>query len=144
VNLTAVTPRYQAPASFGPHLGLGARREVSDHQDLGVRIEADDIRSHALLSVRALDYRYRFNNPLAWSAFIGAARYAVATPAYGWYFGTGLQWRNILPGWDLGADYRAGYKLARQRSLASDPQGGYRPDAFYGIDSVSLYVSRRF
>lgn len=144
IDLTAVTPRYQAPASFGPHLGLGARRKVSEHQDLGVRIEADEIRSHALLSVRALDYRYRFNGPLAWSAFLGAARYAVATPAYGWYFGTGLQWRNILPGWDLGVDYRAGYKLARQRSLASDPQGGYRPDAFYSIDSVSLYVSRKF
>ena len=99
-----------------------------------MRVEADDIRSHALIGVRAIDYRYRFNGPLALNAFFGAARYGVATPAYGWYFGTGLQWRNVLPGWDIGADYRLGYKLARQRSLASDPQTGFRPDAFYSRD----------
>jgi hypothetical protein len=144
IDLTALTPRYQAPTSFGPHLGFGARRAVSENQDLGVRVEADEIRSHALLSVRAIDYRYRFYGPFAWNAFLGAGRYAVATPAYGWYFGTGLQWRNALPGWDIGADYRVGYKLARQRSLATDPQRGYRPDAFYSVDSVSLYVSRKF
>ena len=41
------------------HVGIGARRRVTARQDLGVRIEYDDIGGHALLGVRALDYRYR-------------------------------------------------------------------------------------
>jgi hypothetical protein len=143
VDITNVQPRYTTPVSFGPHLGLGARREVSQHQDLGVRVEADDIRGHALVAVRALDYRYRFRGPLALNAFLGAARYALATPAYGWYLGTGLQWRELLPGWDLGLDYRYGVKIARQHDLPSDPQGN-RPDSFYDINSLSLYISRKF
>jgi hypothetical protein len=143
IDITNVQPRHTTPVSFGPHLGLGARRKVSEHQDLGVRVEADDIRGHALVAVRAVDYRYRFRGPLAWNAFLGAARYALATPAYGWYLGTGLQWRNLLPGWDLGVDYRYGVKIARQHDLPSDPQGN-RPDSFYDINSLSLYISRKF
>ena len=54
-----------------------------------------------LLGVRALDYRYRFANPLALSFFLGASRYDLATPAYGYYLGAGVQWRDILPGFDL-------------------------------------------
>jgi hypothetical protein len=143
VDISNVLPRYTTRVSFGPHLGLGARREVSQHQDLGVRVEADDVRGHALVAVRALDYRYRFRGPLAWNAFLGAARYALATPAYGWYLGTGVQWRDMLPGWDLGLDYRYGVKIARQHDLPSDPQGN-RPDSFYDINSLSLYISRKF
>jgi capsule assembly protein Wzi len=143
VDITNVAPRYETSPSFGPHLGLGARRKVSEHQDLGVRVEADDIRGHALIAVRAVDYRYRFSGPLALNAFFGAARYAVATPAYGYYLGTGVQWRDVLPGWDLGLDYRYGWKLARKHDLPSDPQGN-RPDSFYDINSLSLYVSRKF
>ena len=144
VDITNVTPRYDTPTSFGPHLGIGARRAVSEHQDLGVRIEADDIRSHTLIGARLLDYRYRFNGPLAVGAFLGAARYAIATPAYGWWLGAGVQWRDVLPRWDLGLDYRYGLDLVRQRSLPSDPQIGTRPDAFYSVTSISLYVSRKF
>jgi len=144
VDLTSVTPKYDAPTELEPHLGVGARRKVSEHQDLGVRLEADDVRNHTLLSVRALDYRYRFNGPIAVGIFLGAARYALDTPAYGWYLGGGAQWREVLPGWDVGVDYRMGVQLARQRSLATDPQGGYRPDAFYSLDSISFYVSRKF
>jgi hypothetical protein len=144
IELTTLLPTYNAPQTYGPHLGLGARRQVSEHQDLGVRLEADDVRDHTLLAVRALDYRYRFDRHLALSAFAGAARYAVFTPAYGWWFGAGAQWRNVLPGWDLNADYRTGLQLARQRSLASDPQGGFRPDSFYNVTGLSFYVSRNF
>jgi len=143
VDLSNVLPKYVTPVQFAPHVGFGARREVSQHQDLGVRVEADDIRGHAFVAVRALDYRYRFRWPLAWNAFIGAARYAVATPAYGWYLGTGVQWRDVLPGWDLGLDYRYGVKIARQHDLPTDPQGN-RPDSFYDVNSLSLYISRKF
>jgi hypothetical protein len=144
VDVTAITPRYSTKTAYGPHLAVGARREVSRHQDLGVRIEADDIQGRALISVRAIDYRYRFKGPLALSLFGGASRYALATPAFGLYVGTGVQWREVLPGWDLGVDYRYASKVSRQRVLPTDPQGGYRPEASYDVNSVSMYVSRKF
>jgi Capsule assembly protein Wzi len=144
VDLTAITPRYTTGLTVGPHLGFGARREVSEHQDLGVRLESDDVRGHLLFAVRALDYRYRFNGPIALGAFLGAARYSEATPAYGWWFGAGAQWRNLLPGWDLNLDWRDGTELARERALPSDIQGGYRPEAFYSITGFALYMSKKF
>jgi hypothetical protein len=128
----------------GAHLGLGARRAVSDRSDLGVRLELDDVDSHTLMSVRALDYRYRFANPLALSVFLGASRYDLATPAYGLYFGGGLQWRNVRPGWDVGLDVREAKKVARDHLLPSDPQSPIRPDSFYTIDSYSLSLTKRF
>jgi hypothetical protein len=143
-SITSDTPRIQSGTDYGPHVALGARRAVSEHQDLGVAVEVDDIQGLSLVSARLLDYRYRFPGPLALNVFAGAARYATATPAYGFYFGVGPQWRNILPHWDLGIDYRYASKVDRVRSLPSDPQGGYRPDAYYDISMVTLYVSRKF
>ena len=143
-DITTNTPRLQSGTSYGPHFALGARRSVSDHSDLGVAVEADDIQGLSLVSARIFDYRYRYNSPLALNLFAGAARYATATPATGFYFGAGLQWRSILPHWDLGIDYRYGAKIDRVRSLPSDPQGGYRPDAYYDISMATLYVSRKF
>jgi len=144
VDLTGLTARYTEAIQPAPELGFGARRAVSDHQDLGVRIEADDIHHRAFYNFRLLDYRYRFNNPLALSLFGGAARYNLTTPAYGFTFGTGASWRNLFPGWDLGLDYLYGIKVARLRVLPTDVQGGTRPDSFYDIDRVSLTLSRKF
>jgi hypothetical protein len=143
-DITSNTPRVESNTGFGPHLTVGARRGVSEHQDLGAALEADDIHGVSLLSARIVDYRYRFDNPLAINAFLGAARYAAATPAYGFYYGAGLQWRNILPHWDIGFDYRYAAKVDRIRTLPTDPQGGYRPDAYYDITMGTLYVSRKF
>ena len=128
----------------GAHIGLGARRAVSDNSDLGVRLELDDVEGHNLTSVRMIDYRYRFANPLALSVFLGASRYALATPAYGLYFGGGLQWRDVRPGWDIGLDVRQAKKVARDHLLPSDPQDPIRPDSFYTIDSYSISLTRRF
>ena len=143
VDLSDTIPRATTKAAFGPHLGIGARRAVSDHQDLGVRLELDEVNRHTLSAVRLIDYRYRFTGPIAIGGFLGAARYALATPAYGFYIGAGVQYRNLFPGWDLGLDYRDDVKVARDHLLASDPTGG-RPDSFYDITSLSLYVSHRF
>ena len=143
-DITSNTPRINSGTAYGPHLALGARRAVSEHQDLGAAVEADDIQGLSLVSARLLDYRYRFTGPLAVNVFAGAARYATPTPAYGIYYGAGFQWRSIVPHWDLGIDYRYGNKLDRLRTLPSDPQGGYRPDAYYDISMVTLYVSRKF
>ena len=143
VDLSDSVPRTNTAVEVAPHLGFGARRAVSEHQDLGARVEYDEIDNHALISVRALDYRYRFDSPLALSAFLGAARYSLISPAYGFYLGTGVQYRNLLPGWDLGLDFRDDVKVARRHVYSFEPTGG-RPDQFYDITDVALYISHSF
>ena len=143
IDLTDATTRKNGPYSAGPHLGVGARRFVSNHSDLGARVEVDDVQGHSLIGVRALDYRYRFNSPLTLEFFLGAARYAQATPAYGLYYGGGVQWRNLFPGWDVGLDYRYANSVARDHLLPSDPQSE-RPDSFYNISLFTASVSYHF
>ena len=128
---------------FGPHIGVGARRAVSANNDLGVRLEVDEADHHSLIGVRAVDYRYRFSEHFALGLYAGVARYNLATPAYSLYAGLGSQWRNILPKWDLGIDFRYAQNVARDHVLASDPQG-VSPDSFYKIETGLLYLSRRF
>jgi hypothetical protein len=140
-DITSDIPRVNSGVGFGPHLTVGARRAASQHQDLGAALELDDVH---VFSARIIDYRYRFNNPLALNLFVGAARYPAPTPAYGLYFGTGLQWRDVLPRWDVGVDFRYASKVNRIRTLPSDPQGGYRFDAYYDISLGTLYVSRKW
>jgi hypothetical protein len=145
VDMHVITP-YYTNWTAGPYIAVGARRRVSDHQDLGVALEGDDISGRTLLSVRMLDYRYRFNWPLAVNAFVGASRYAQATPAYGMYVGGGLQWRNVLPGWDIGLDYREVLYAQRERDLPTDPEplATAKPDELTSIYSWTLYLSRKF
>lgn len=139
-----LSPKRTTSMEVTPHIGIGARRAVSSRSDLGVRAEFDRIDDHMLLAVRAIDYRRRTDGPLAFSAFLGAARYDLATPAYGYYLGAGVQWREILPGFDLGVDWRYGDKVARDKLLDSDPTSEKRPDIFYDITSWSLSLSYRF
>jgi Capsule assembly protein Wzi len=143
IDLSDELPRTKSEREIAAHFAIGARRAVTEHSDLGVRVEYDDINGHALIGARALDYRYRFRGHLALGAFLGAARYDVETPAYGIYGGAGVQWRNLLPGWDIGADFRYATKVARDHLVSSDP-GGARPDSFYDITSTTLYVTKRF
>ena len=126
-----------------PHFAVGARRAVSDRNDLGVRLEYDEVDGHALVGFRALDYRYRFDGPIALGVFAGAARYNLATPAFSVYFGAGAQWRDVIPNWDLTAEFKYAQNLARDHLLATDPQGP-RPDSFYKVDGGIFYLSRRF
>jgi hypothetical protein len=142
-DISNVEPRTETDRLYSPHLGLGARRAVSEQQDLGFRLEADEIQDHPLIAVRMIDYRYRVYGPLALEGFFGAARYVRGTPAYGWYMGGGLQYRNVLPGWDLGADYRYAVEMQRDHVLPTDPVGN-RVDSFYNVQGVTLYLSRHF
>jgi hypothetical protein len=130
-------------STSGVHLGLGARRHVTERSDLSFRIELDDVDSDLLLAVRALDYRFNFSETWAVTMFVGAARLDLATPAYGYYLGAGVQRKQLFDNWDLTLDLRYGDKLARDNLLPSDPQGG-RPDNFYDVTGVSLYLSYRF
>jgi hypothetical protein len=136
-------PITSSKLNFGPHFGLGARRAVTDYGDLGVRLELDQIDDHLLIGLRPLDWRYRFEGPLAINAFGGIARYNVQTPATSLYAGIGAQWRNIVKSWDLNLDYRYAQNVQRDHVLASDPPGS-RPDTFYKIQSVTFYISRHF
>ena len=136
--------KFFSEKNTGAHFALGARRAVSDRSDLGVRLELDDVSGHVLTSVRMLDYRYRFANPLALTVFVGASRYDLATPAFGQYFGGGLQWRDVRPGWDVDIEHRTALKVARDHLLPSDVQSPIRPDSFYTIKSYTLSVTRRY
>jgi Capsule assembly protein Wzi len=141
-DLDNTIKQVTSPWKTGYHFAIGARRAVSEHNDLGTRVELDDIAGHSLVGVRLVDYRYRFNGPIALDAFLGAARWAQGTPAYGFYYGAGIQWRNVLPGWDVGVDARYDDTLARDHLLPTDPHGN-RPDSFYyvlaGVFSVSYH-----
>ena len=127
----------------GVHFGLGARRSIGERSDLSVRIEMDMLGSDLLLAFRALDYRYHISNRFALSAFLGAARLDLATPAYGCYLGGGGQWKDFISGWDLNLDLRLGDKVARDNVLPTDPQGGI-DDNFHDIYGVSISLSYRF
>ncbi len=142
-DVQKAVPITTSQLAYGPHLGLGARRAVSESNDLGVRAEFDQVDGHLLIGLRALDYRHRFDGPIALNVFGGVARYNVETPATSVYAGVGGQWRNVLRGWDLNLDFRYAQNLARDHLLASDVQGE-RPETFYKIESATLYVSRHF
>jgi len=143
INGIVVTQSTTSPLNFGPHFAVGARRAVSDSNDLGARVEFDQIDDHLLIGLRALDYRHRFGSPLAFSLFAGVARYNLDTPATSIYAGMGGGWRNIMPKWDLDLDIRYAQNVARDHVLESDVQG-LRPDSFYKIESATLYLSRHF
>ena len=126
----------------GVHFGVGVRRELAKGS-IGARAEIEDVGGDLLLAVRALDYRRHLTERFAVTAFLGAARLDLATPAYGYYLGTGVELKDLWPNWSLGIDARYGDKIARDNLLPSDPQGG-KPDNFYDVSGVAVYLSRRF
>jgi len=128
--------------SASAHLGLGVRRAFTQNNDFGTRIEFDSADSRMFMALRAIDFRHRFGPHFAGSLFFGAARYEALTPAYGWYGGAGIQWRELLKGWDLGVDYRIGDHMARNKTPSESVI--IWPNAFYTIQGVSTYISRRF
>ena len=127
------------------HLGVGLRRPVSSRNDLGVRLELDRVADRTLVSLRALDYRFRLNRKLALGAFFGVGRYDLTLAAHGYYMGAGVQYRDLLPGWDLGLDYRYYDKLDRDKGLPSDPESNPGlPRRSVDIHGFSLYLSRKW
>jgi hypothetical protein len=130
----------------GMHLGVGGRREVSTRGSLGVRLELDEVEGNKLISLRALDYQYRVTSLIAANGFFGFGRYDTGLPADGYYWGGGLQFRNLIPKWDIALDYRHYEKLNRDKALPTDPPptAEGHPRLYYDIDSVSLYVTRRW
>ena len=137
----ANAPSAVTTSSSGYHVGAGVRRAL-EHGSIGVRLELEDVDSHGLIAVRALDYKHAFTERLSIGGFLGAARLDLATPAYGYWLGGALEY-DFAPRWALSFDLRLGDKLARDNVLPSDPQGG-RPDNFYDLHGFGVYLSRRF
>ena len=123
----------------GLHLGLGIRRDLQQGT-IGARLELDDLDDEQLLAVRAFDYGRDVSERFTLTAFAGAARLDLETPAHGWYFGGGVQLKDLWPRWSLSVDVRFGDKLARDNF---DSQA-VRPDDFYDLTGVTLYLSRGF
>ena len=64
---------------------------------------------------------------------------------WGWYMGAGVQWRNVLPQWDLGVDGRYYDKLSRNRIQPGDPVAVIdRPRLHFDVEGVTVYLSRHF
>ena len=137
-DIAALPETVETDAS-GLHLGVGFRREL-EHGSIGARLEHDDLDGESLFSVRAFDYRRHVSERFALTAFAGAARLDLDTPAYGWYLGGGVQLKDLWPRWSLGVELRLGDKLARDNLDSQAP----RPDDFYDLRGVSLYLSRGF
>ena len=131
-------------STVGPHVGVGLRRAVTARSDWGVRVEADDLDGVAAIGVRAIDYRYRVSNRVAFGAYAGAMRYDAATAAYGYYGGVNVQLRNVMPRIDLNLDIRGTDKMARDTLLPDDPAGNTWGDVIYQVYSANLYLSYRF
>jgi hypothetical protein len=137
-------PNVRTASEVTPHVAFGARRSVSPRSDFGVRVEFDRLDDVNLISVRALDYRFRYSQKLAFNGFFGAGRYDYGLPAYGYYWGLGVQVMDLLPGWDLSLDGRHHEKLGRDKTLPNDPPS--TPDRtrlFFDADTITLYLSRR-
>ncbi len=139
----ANTPGTTDTTETGLHLGIGAGRRVGERGELSVRLELDDVGPDLLLAVRALDYRYHLSERIAFNGFLGAARLDLATAALGYYYGAGIQFKELVSSWDLSVDFRVGDEIARDNVLPSDPQGG-TPDNFRDLYGISVYVTRRF
>lgn len=145
--LDSSIPNYKLEWESDGHIGFGIRRPISQHSDLGARIEWDRVDGNQLLSFRAFDYRHRWGRKFAITGFAGVGRYEVDhLPAYGYYWGAGLQYRDVVPKWDVALDFRQYYKMGRDKTLLSGepPISADRTRMFFDIDALGVYVSRRF
>ena len=136
-------PDTETADELGYHLAIGVRRQISERSDLGIKMEFDEVDGNSLVSFRALDYRYRIGRRLAVGMFLGAARYQIMEPAWGYYWGAGAQYLNVMPGWDLALDLRHHEKVSRNNLLSTDRGYGVSTVSFRDIDGIAFYVTRR-
>ena len=132
-----------ADSTVGYHLGLGAYRNKEDSRWIyGVKIELQDVAGSNLLSVRAIDLGYKLTPNFVLNGFLGAARYDLATPAYGYRFGFGGQfWFSNR--WALAAEAAYGDSIARDKLLPGE-DSGMSPDIFFDIVQLNLYIKYKF
>jgi hypothetical protein len=139
----ALSDEWVGETNGSAHVGIGVRRAAGAKNDIGARVEIDNVDSNLYIAIRAVDYRRHVSEKVAVGFFLGAARLDLETPAYGYYWGGGVTLKDLLQSWDVGIDLRSGDNLARDNLLPSDPQGG-SPDNFHEVLSLTFYLSRRF
>lgn len=146
-----VTPSEPTPvdgsfenAETGYHLGLGAYRNRDDSPWVyGVKVELEDVVGRTLFSVRAIDVGYRFTPRFTFNGYLGAARYDLTTPAYGYRAGIGGRyWFGDR--WAVSADLSYGDSLARDKLLPEENPGVGSPDIFFDIVQVGIYLKYKF
>lgn len=143
-NIGVDVPATYYADQIEPHIGVGVRRRVSEHNDLGMRVEFDRAIGRSLFSVRAIDYRHRFNRKLALTGFLGVSRYQEELPMYGFYWGAGFELTNVLPHWDVGLIRRASEKVMRAKVLSTDQSVSANPNLYYQLTGIQAYLSYRF
>ncbi len=128
----------------GYHLGVGAYRNNDDSRWVyGVKLELQDVVGSMLLSVRAIDLGYRVTPGLVLNGYLGAARYDLTTPAFGFRAGLGGHyWFSNR--WALAAEASYGDTLARDKLVPEDNPGVGNPDIFFDIVQFSIYLKYKF
>jgi hypothetical protein len=130
--------------SISPFLGFGAHIPFAQKHELGMMAHYSNADDESLLVLRVADYRYQLWGPLRLKMFFGFARYDQATPAHGYFLGSGLEWR--FSGESLALSFEGAYgdKIARDRVLPSDPPATNTPEIFYDIYALNTYLSWYF
>lgn len=151
MNYSDVTPSEPTPADgnfenseAGYHLGVGAYRNNDGSRWVyGVKLELDGVVGNLLLSVRAIDVGYRVTPDLVLNGWLGAARYDLTTPAYGYRAGFGGHYW-FSDRWAATAELGYGDALARDKVLPEENPGVGSPDIFFDIVQISVFLKYRF
>ncbi len=139
------TAPLQYRSELSPDLGVGLRRPISTYFDIGVQADFDNF-DGLMMGLRILDLRYRVGTHVAIGGFVGMARYSAPTPAQGYYYGYGLQWRNLWRHWDVSLEERYYDALQRDKVLPSDAAAltNGDPVEWYMMQATSLTISHDF
>jgi hypothetical protein len=122
----------------GYHFGVGAYRNQDESRWVyGVKLEVEDVQGNVLLGLRAIDVGYLVTPRFALTGFLGAARYDLATAAYGWRFGLGTSYQ-LAEHWVLAADLVYNDKLSRDSGGSNDTA------VYYNIYQGLLSLQYRF
>lgn len=134
------------PSDNGYHAGIAARKNLGKSQRhwFGVGVDVSEILDQTLVGLRALDYQYQIYPHVRIGAFFGAATLDTGSMQNGYYTGINLTATDVgTKNLNVILEFRHGDGLARDRLLASDPEGT-QPDIFLDFDALSLSVGYRF
>ena len=127
-------------------LHLGARLSPRAHAEAASARASSSTTSTAtlLLAVRALDYRRHVSERFALTAFAGAARLDLATPALRLLPRRRRAAQRAVAELESCASTFASATSSRATTCCRPIRKAARPDNFYDLSGVSVYLSRRF
>jgi hypothetical protein len=137
------TPENTAGWSSEPLVRIGAHLDFSGTHHWGVVAQYNELNNDNLFVLRPLDYAYNFAEQWRVKAFWGIARYDLATPAYGYYLGGGLEW--LYDDFGISIEGAYGDKVARDALLPGDPQlPEGTQEIFFDIYSINTSLNYYF